>query len=153
MATVCRVAEPGGHRRGRLRSSTVIRLFALAVVNLISNAVALVVAATILDDMSLSVSGFFLAVVIFAVAETVVEALVRQAAFRSAPALLGSSALIATLIGLIVTVIISDGLEISGAITWVLATIIVWLIDLLGRFLLPFIIFRHVLQERRERRG
>ena len=53
--------------------------------------------------------------------------------------MLGSSALIATLIGLVVTVAVSDGLSISGALTWVLATVIVWAAALVAGLVLPAI--------------
>jgi putative membrane protein len=123
----------------------VIRLVASAVVSLIANAVALVVAAQVLDDMSLDVTGFVIAVALFTVVGVLTEPLLRQTALRNAPALLGSSALLATLISLVVTVAISDGLQISGLTTWVLAAVIVWAVALAGRLLLPFIIFKRVL--------
>jgi hypothetical protein len=130
-----------------------IRLFALLVVNLITSAVALIVAALVLEDFSLDAGGFIVAVLVFTGVGMLVEPLLRDTAFRNTPALLGSSALVATLISLIVTALVTDGLSISGGSTWILATIIVWLVALLARFLLPFIIFRRVLRESRERRG
>jgi putative membrane protein len=124
-----------------------IRLAATAVVSLLADAIALVVTAQALDDMSLDVSGLIVAVGLFAVTGLLVEPLLRQAAIRSAPALLGSTALVATLVSLVVTALVGDGLQISGAVTWVLATVLVWALALAARLLLPLLIFKKVLAE------
>ena len=129
-----------------------IRLVARATLNVLASAVALVVAALLLDDFSLDVDGFIIALLVFTVTGLLIEPLLRQTAVRSAPALLGSTALISTFVSLVVTAIVSDGLRISGFTTWILATIVVWLVALGARFLLPFIIFRRTFQELRERR-
>jgi hypothetical protein len=54
--------------------------------------VGLVVAAQLLDDMSLSVAGFVTASLIFTVVAVVSEPLIRQIALKNVPAILGSSA-------------------------------------------------------------
>lgn len=125
-----------------------VRLVAVAVVSIIANAVGLVVAALVLDRMGLDVAGFVIAVLIFTGVAVLIEPMIRQTAMKNAPALLGSTALIATLISLVVTTLVSDGLRISGALTWVLATVIVWVVALLARLLLPLIIFKKVLAAR-----
>ena len=130
-----------------------IRFVALTVVALIANAIALVVTALLLDDMALDAGGFVLAVALFTVIEVLVEPFFRQQAILKAPALLGSTALVATLVSLVVTSLISDGLRISGALTWVLATILVWAISLAGELLLPLVMFKRVLAEARARRN
>jgi len=127
----------------------VIRILARAVLSLLANAVALVVAALLLSKVSLSVGGFVIAVVVFTVTAIVVEPLLRQTAVRNAPAILGSTALIATLISLIVTVIVTDGLRISGSLTWVLATVIVWVIAMVARLFLPLLVFKQILADDR----
>lgn len=130
-----------------------IRLVATAVVTLIADAIALVVAAQVLDDMSLSTGGFALAVVLFAATGLLIQPLLRQVAITNAPALLGSTALVATLVSLIVTALVSDGLQISGGVTWVLATIIVWVVALVARMLLPLVIFKKALASQRSSSG
>lgn len=122
-----------------------IRLVAAAVLALLSDAIALIVTAQVLDDMALDASGFVTALVIYALASLLIEPLIRQVALRNAPALLGSTALVATLVSLVVTAVIGDGLRISGAATWVLATIMVWLVALVARLLLPMVIFKKAL--------
>jgi hypothetical protein len=70
-------------------------------------------------------------------------------ALSKAPALRGGVALIATLVGLILTSLISDGLSISGALTWIEATVIVWIISLIGVWLLPIIFVKKKVEENR----
>ena len=124
-----------------------VRLAARAVISLLANAVGLIVAAQVLDDMSLSVTGYVTATVIFTVVAVFVEPLIRQMAVKSAPAILGSSALVATLASLVLTSIIADGLQIHGLSTWVMATVVVWAAALAANLLLPLVIFKKVLGE------
>ena len=60
----------------------------------------------------------------------------------------GGVALIATLIALIVTDLLSDGFSIDGVGTWIAATVIVWLGGLLAAFILPFLGLRKYLEDR-----
>jgi len=127
----------------------VIRLLVRTLIALAANAVGLIVAAALLDGMSLNATGFVVAVVVF----TVVFALMQPFLFsqlRRAPAgVLGGVALVATLVSLIVTTLVTDGLEISGVGTWIAATVIVWLAALVASFVLPFLGLKKFLEERR----
>ena len=126
-----------------------IRLLASAVVGLIANSVALIVGALLLPDMTLDGLAFFIALLVFTGTELIIEPLIRQSALRRSPALLGSTSLVATLIALIVTVLFTDGLQISGGLTWIMATVIVWLAALLTKLVLPLLIFRDILKDAR----
>jgi putative membrane protein len=114
-----------------------VRLLISAALHLAANAVGLVVASLFLDDMSISGAAFVIAVLIFTVVEVLAEPLLQKIAFKNVHALGGSVALVTTFIGLLITDIVSDGLTISGAWTWVLATIIVWLATLIAAIILP----------------
>lgn len=129
-----------------------IRLVARATVALLANAVALIITAQVLDGMALNVSGFLTALLVYTGTMVLIEPLIRQGAIRSAPAILGSSSLIATLVGLLVASTLTDGLNIDDLTTWVIATVLVWGISLAGRFLLPLIIFKRVLADARSDR-
>jgi uncharacterized membrane protein YvlD (DUF360 family) len=59
-------------------------------------------------------------------------------------------ALIATLVSLIVTDLVSDGFSIDGVGTWIAATFIVWLGALLAALILPFLGLKTYLDERRD---
>jgi putative membrane protein len=128
----------------------VIRLLVRTLVALAANAVGLIVASLLLDDFSIDVTGFVVAVVVF----TVVFALMQPflvVQFRRAPAaMLGGVSLIATLVSLIVTVLLTDGLSIDGLTGWVAGTLIVWLGALVATFVLPFLGLKKFLDERRD---
>ena len=90
-----------------------------------------------------------LAVVIFTVVEVVIQPLITQIGVRHSRAILGSSALIATFVGLVVTTLVSDGLSISGAMTWLLATVIVWAGALVAGLILPALFVKKAAADRR----
>jgi putative membrane protein len=128
----------------------VIRLLLRLVLALLGNALGLWIASLVLDDMSISGAAFVVAVVIFTVLTAVLQPLVTKMAMQNAPALQGSSALVTTLVALVITDLISDGLSISGLTTWILATIIVWLATMLASVLLPMFLFKELLENRKD---
>lgn len=121
-----------------------VRMLISAAIHLLANAIGLLVASLLLDDMEVSGAAFVIAVVIFTLVEVLVEPLFRQMAMKNVQALQGGVALVATFVGLLITSLISDGLEINGAVTWILATVIVWLAALLAALILPvFLVKEH----------
>ena len=128
---------------------SVIRLLVRLVVSLAANAVGLIVAAAVLDGMHLDATAFIVALVIFTVSMALmVPFLVNSMRRRgSSAAALGGVALIATLISLIITDLVSNGLSISGVGTWIAATVIVWAASLLAAFILPFLGLKKYLDE------
>jgi uncharacterized membrane protein YvlD (DUF360 family) len=127
----------------------VIRFLVRILVGLVANAVGLLVAAAVLDGMHVNAGSFVVALVIF----TLVYALMQPfliSQFRRNRAALGGVALIATLVALIVTDLVSDGFSIDGVGTWIAATVIVWLGALLAAFILPFLGLKKYLEERRD---
>lgn len=127
-----------------------IRLIVRTAVLLVANAIGLVVAALALDGMDLDVAGFIVAVVVFTVAMALMQPLMSSQLRRRGSAALGGVALIATLASLIITVILTDGLSIRGAGTWIAASVIVWAAALIAAFVLPFLGLRKYLEERRD---
>jgi putative membrane protein len=125
-----------------------IRMLIGFVVQLVANALGLIVASWILDDVTISGTAFFVAVLIFTVVYAVAQPFFTQMAINT-PALRGGVALVATLVGLIVTTLVSDGLSIDGGVTWIAATVIVWLVSLLGVFVLPLLFLKKKVEERR----
>lgn len=126
-----------------------MRMLVNLVITVISNAVGLIVAAAVLDDMTLTASGFFIALAIFTLAMFVVRPMIQKAALKYANVLGGSSALIATLAALIITNLVSDSLSISGLGTWALATVIVWLMSIIGAVVIPWLLARRALAKAR----
>jgi hypothetical protein len=122
-----------------------MRLVAVTVIALIGNAIGIIVAAAILDDMTLNGAAFVVDVVIFTLTFVIVQPLAIKTAVRHSSTLAGGSALVATLIALIVSDLLSDGLSISGATTWLLATLIVWIAAVIAGVLLPMVMFKKAL--------
>ncbi len=119
-----------------------IRLLLRIVISLLGNALGLWVASLILADMSLSASGFVIAVVVFTVLTAVLQPLITKMAVQNAPALQGSSALVTTFLSLVVTALVTDGLSIDGVSTWIFATVIVWFFTMIAAWLLPVFLLK-----------
>ena len=128
-----------------------IRLIISFVIQLAANALGLVVAASVLDKMGLSVSGLLVATLIFTVVYALAQPFLTQLALSKASALRGATALAATLIGLIVTDLLTDteSLSIDGAATWLEAAVIIWIVSLLGVLILPLIFVKKKVGDRR----
>ena len=126
-----------------------IRMLISAALALVGNAIGLIVAAAVLDKMEISGAAFVVAVVIFTVVDVVIQPFLTQMAARNVSALRGATALVATLVSLIITNLVSDGLTISGAATWLWATLIVWLASMLAGVILPLIFLKNRVEERR----
>lgn len=129
-----------------------LRLVASATVALIADALGLLVAAIFVDGIRIDVLGFVVAVIVFAVVDLLVQPLFRQLAFKQAPALIGSSALVATIVSFVVTATFTDGLSVSGSTAWFLGPLVVWAVAMLAQFLLPFVIFKRTLARARTER-
>jgi uncharacterized membrane protein YvlD (DUF360 family) len=112
------------------------------------NAIGLLVVWLLLDDVHLEFSGFILAVLIFTVAELILEPIIEKQILEHAEKLRFVTALVTTFLALLITDLISDGLNIEGAGTWLLATVIVWL----GTLLAGLILVRLFLGDRRDAR-
>jgi len=126
----------------------VIRLIIRTAVMLLANAVGLIVASLVLDGMDIDVTSFIFAVIIFTVVFALMLPFFASQLRRRGSSALGGVALIATLISLIITDLISDGFSISGIGTWLAAAVIVWAASLLAAFILPFLGLKKYLEER-----
>lgn len=125
---------------------TLIRL----VLTLLGNAIGLWVAALVLDDMSISGVAFVVAVVIFTILEVILQPLILRTAMKHAEALRGGSALVTTFLALLITTLVSGGLSISGVVTWILATVIVWFASMIAGILLPMLFLKDAAEHRRK---
>ncbi len=93
--------------------------------------------------MSVSASGFIVAVVLFALAQAILSPFIVKMASRYAAAFLGGIGLISTLVSLILASIFTDGLRIESLGSWVWATVVVWLVTAVATMLLPLIVLRN----------
>jgi MFS family permease len=127
-----------------------LRLLASIVVRLIANAFGLFMASVLLSGFSINGIAFITAVLIFTIAEVVLDPLILKIALTSVPALRGGVALVTTLVGLIITDVISSGLTINGLSTWVLSTLIVWLAAVIAIIVLPLFVFKKTLEKAKQ---
>lgn len=87
--------------------------------------------------------------IIFALIQAVLSPLIGKSAERRAPAFMGGIGLVSTFVALLVTNLVSDSLRVDGASTWIAATVIVWLFGAIAAWVLPLILVKRVVQDRR----
>jgi uncharacterized membrane protein YvlD (DUF360 family) len=108
---------------------------------LLCNGAGLLLASLLLPGFQVSWTAFFVAVILMSVALAVISPIVRKAAEKRAPQLMGGIALIAILLSLLVTSIVVQGVQISGLVSWIGGTVLVWIGSLVASFLLPSLVF------------
>ena len=126
-----------------------IRFLVRTLIAVAANAVGLIVAALVLDDVQLDAGSFVVAVVIFTIVFALLQPFLAVQFRRMGSGVIGATALIATLVSLLLTDLLSDGLEIDGVGTWIAAAVIVWLAALVAAFVLPFLGLKRFLETRR----
>lgn len=112
-----------------------------------SAAIGLIVADLVLPGFTIewrNPFGFLLAIVIFAVLQSVLSPWLARVAQRNAPALLGGIGIVSTFVALVIVAIIPGaGLTIGTPWwTWLIAPVIVWLFTALATWLLPMIFLK-----------
>jgi putative membrane protein len=121
-----------------------LRLIAWVVVGLITNAVALLIAATVVDGLDIDTLAFPIVVVVFtaigALAQPVVEAFVEKKVQLLARVI----GLIAAFVTLLVTDLVSSNLNVSGVSAWVLGTLIIWAASLLTGLIVGKRLYRRI---------
>lgn len=118
-----------------------IRFLVRAVVFIVSAAVGLLVASAVVDGVSVGASGLIATVVVFAVIQSVLGPFIAKVTARNAPAFLGGVGLISTFVALLAATALTDSLTITGgAVTWLAATVVVWLATALATLALPILL-------------
>ena len=112
------------------------------VVVLVSWAIGLVVAAWVVPRVSLSVSGFVVAVVVFSVAQAALSLLILKLPYGHSSLLLGGTGLALTIVALILASDLTHGLTIHGFPSWLATTVVVWLVTTIGAISLPDVFAR-----------
>lgn len=125
-----------------------------AVIFVVSAALGLVVADLILPGFTLHWNdwwGILLAVVIFAVLQSVLAPWLLTVARRHANAFIGGIGLVSTFVALLIAVLIpAAGIGIDGPVAWIIGTLVVWLVTALASWLLPPLFLKKQVQQRRE---
>jgi uncharacterized membrane protein YvlD (DUF360 family) len=104
---------------------------------LLGNALGLWLVSLLVDGVALSGSALVLAVLIFSVLVLVIQPIVGRLAEKYADSVRGLSSLVTTFIALVLTSLLSDGFDVDGVGTWIVATLLVWVITLAAGVLLP----------------
>jgi hypothetical protein len=126
-----------------------MRLVARLVVMVVTTFLALLLAAVLLDDFRTDavsfplVLGIFVLVILVArpALETVIDENLQWAA--------SFVGLVAAFVALLITDILSDDLEIEGVVTWILASLIVWIGAIAADLLIGRWLLRKIAGERR----
>ena len=127
-----------------------IRFIVRTGIALAANAVGLLVAAAVLEGVQLDAGGFIVAVIVFTISYALMLPFLANQLQRRGSSAIGGVALIAALVGLVVTDVVTDGLSINGLGAWVGATVLVWAGALLAAFILPYLGLKKYLDERRD---
>ena len=125
-----------------------IRFLIRVGIALLGAAIGFIVAAAVLDDMTLDGAAFVIAIGIFVVLTAVLEPLIEKIGDENLSIIAMFSSLITTFLALLITELISDGLNITGAVTWVLATLIVWASTALATWILLRMFVKNVRENR-----
>ncbi|ACQ79210.1 conserved hypothetical protein [Beutenbergia cavernae DSM 12333] len=119
-----------------------------------SAALGLWVASLLIEDVHLTASGFIVAVVVFALAQWILTPFVLKMTRQYANAFIGGVGLVSTFLCLWIASLIGSGLEITGGVvTWILATLVVWLVTAIATLVLPLIFLRNRLDDRQGAKG
>ncbi|MGV9710275.1 hypothetical protein ACWDTI_06380 [Gordonia sp. NPDC003424] len=131
-----------------------IRILIRTLVFLLSAAIGILVATALLDKMTVHWAGFILAVIVFAAAQLILGPFITKFVHRNAEAFLGGVGLVTTFVALLLATLLgSDGISISGAGTWVAATVIVWVVTAAATLIVPWLLVKAGVQHAREERA
>lgn|GEM_PF-6613188 len=108
-----------------------------AVLLLCAWAIGLLVAAQVVPGVSLSVSGFIVAVAVFSAAQAALSLFLLRLPHGYASLLLGGTGLAITIFALILGTAETHGFTIRGMASWVATTLVVWLVTTIGAVSLP----------------
>ncbi|ROS76561.1 phage holin family protein [Cellulomonas sp. PhB143] len=135
-----------------------IKFLLRTLVFLLSAAVGIAVTSWIFDGFDLDgfdvvwsePLGFILAVVIFAAVQAIISPFILRVANRNAPALVGATGLISTIVALLVATLVTDGLVVDTVLGWILGSVVVWLVTMLATLLLPMLLIKEGVEKARE---
>ena len=122
-----------------------IRFFVRTLLTLLANTAGLIVATIVLSGFHINLVGFIVSVLFFTGVEILLEPFVLKMAIKYLPALRGGIALVTTFVGLALTVIFTNGIQIDNLVTWIIAPMTVWLAVVLANVVLPMFLFKEIL--------
>lgn len=130
-----------------------VRMLLQAAINIVMAAVAMLVAATLIDGVTLEPTGFITVVVVFVLAQAVLGPCVFNMARQYASAILGAVGLVSTLLAVWVATLVADGLTLSTLTAWILTPLVVWIITALGTWILGYLVLKRWWDKRAEEKN
>ncbi|WP_237171542.1 phage holin family protein, partial [Prescottella equi] len=128
-----------------------IRFLIRTAIFLGSAAIGILAAVWLLPDVHVTATGFVLAAIVFAVAQSLLSPFITKVAARNAPAFLGGIGLVSTFVALVIASLVT-GLSITGWRTWILASLVVWLVTALATVLLPMFLLKDEIADRKAKK-
>lgn len=125
-----------------------IRFLLSVAISIGSAAIALLVAAAVVDGVQMQPAGFVIAVLVFTAAQALLAPFVFNLARQYASAVLGGIGLVSTFLALFVATLFPNGLHIHGVTAWIAAPVIVWLITALGTWILGIVVIKRWWEKR-----
>ncbi|WP_406248254.1 phage holin family protein [Microbacterium sp. M] len=125
-----------------------IRFLLQILSQLVLGAIALIVLHFTLPGVTLTFTGFFIALGAFTLAHVILGPFVLSIAQRYAAPLTGGVGLVATLLALWIATWFPGGIQITGIASWILAPLIVWIITALGGWIIMALIVDRMLKKR-----
>ena len=125
-----------------------IRFLLSVAISVVSAAIALLVAAAVVDGVQMQPAGFVIAVLVFTAAQALLAPFVFNLARKYASAVLGGIGLVSTFLALFVATLFPNGLQIHGVTAWVVTPLVVWLITALGTWILGILIIKRWWEKR-----
>lgn len=119
-----------------------LRFLIRILISLVTSALGLLLAMWILPGFHIEWGGFVVAVLVFTIAQAVLAPFIFNMARKYASAILGGIGLVSTFVALLIASLFSNGIRIDDAVTWVLATLVVWIVTALGTWLLPLVFLK-----------
>lgn len=130
-----------------------LRVLIRAAIFLASAAVGLYVATLMVPEMSIGWRSFIVVVVVFAVLQSVLAPFITKVAVKNASALVGAAGLLSTVVALLITSVLLDGLTIRGGVgPWIYASVVVWIVTMVAALLLPLVAVKRGARAAEERR-
>ena len=128
-----------------------VRFLIRTAIYFLSALVGIIAADLILADFSVSGwTSYVWVAIIFAVVQAILSPLIGSIVSKNASAFSGGVGIVSSLVALAITNIASSSLMVSGGITtWILAALIVWVFGAIAAFVLPFILVKRAVSDRR----
>ena len=124
-----------------------IRFLISTVAYLAANAVGLLIAVLLLPGFQIDPLAFLVAVAVFSLVQSILGPLITKLSLKSFPQLMGGIALVTIFVGLFVTELIMDSMQIGGISNWLAATLLVWVGSLIASILLPIYVFKQLVDK------